>query len=320
MPLVAASEVPLARPLTVVLLVPVPVPPLRVLLLVEELLRVLVLPVERLAEELLRVLVLPVERVEEAELLRVLVLPVERVEDAELLRVLVLPVERLAEELLRDEDDELLMVPPTARDVDEELRLTPDEELREELEELRDELDEDEEREELWVEEPDLVLLPLRDWALTGAMVSAVAATAASANLNIVFIMLNFSFVKITLFSNACFAYIVPKSFFASESWIDTRRQKRRNRHCGKAADHHQGKEPNIAEAFLEHTGKEPRYHHAECHECSADGIMRCAVFPLRKIHHVKHIGGKTESVSELVERNKNVNEGNGRRLGDSHV
>ena len=85
---------------------------------------------------------------------------------------------------------ELLIVPPTALETDEddELRfplLT--EELRELPEEERDALDEDDdereedddERDEVWLEEERL-LPPLRDWALTVQGVSAIATAAAA--------------------------------------------------------------------------------------------------------------------------------------------
>lgn len=191
----------------------------------------LLLPL-RLAELVLRadvaeplLVLLPVERAP---------VPVERLaEDL----TLVLPVERLAEPELLEEDELLLMVPPTAREVEpevlrlaeellrccepEELRPTLEElleeleelletleELRDALEELRDELEDtdpeerdelEDERELLCAEEPERELLPLRDWALTGAMASAVAATAESAILKIVFIMLNFKCCMVKL-------------------------------------------------------------------------------------------------------------------------
>lgn len=119
------------------------------------------------------------------------VLALER-EVLELERLAVLPERLLLElELLV----ERLMVPPCALELlDEELT-----ELREELEEeeLLDALEPEEERLlelELVVER--LPLEPLLDWALTGAIASAIAAMAASAILNVVFIMLNFSVRK----------------------------------------------------------------------------------------------------------------------------
>ena len=115
------------------------------------------------------------------------VLALER-EVLELERLAVLPERLLLElELLV----ERLMVPPIALELlDEELI-----ELREELEEeeLLDALEPEEERLlelELVVER--LLLEPLLDWALTGAIASAIAAMAASAILKVVFIMLNF--------------------------------------------------------------------------------------------------------------------------------
>lgn len=114
-------------------------------------------------------------------LLRLLVL-LER-EVLALLRLLELELlERLAElpeRLLL----ELLIVPPTALETDEddELRLPLlTEELRELPEEERDALDEDDdERDEVWLEEERL-LPPLRDWALTVQGVSAIATAAAA--------------------------------------------------------------------------------------------------------------------------------------------
>ena len=77
---------------------------------------------------------------------------------------------------------ELLIVPPTALETDEddELRLPLlTEELRELPEEERDALDEDDdERDEVWLEER--LLPPLRDWALTVQGVSAIATAAAA--------------------------------------------------------------------------------------------------------------------------------------------
>lgn len=86
---------------------------------------------------------------------------------------------------------ERLMVPPIALELlDEELI-----ELREELEEeeLLDALEPEEERLlELLLEVERLLPEPPLDWALTGAIASAIAAMAASAIFNVVFIMLNF--------------------------------------------------------------------------------------------------------------------------------
>ena len=176
------------------------VPPLRAVLLER-----LVVALER--EVLLERLVLALER--EVPLLERLVLALER--EVLLLERLVLALER------EDELPELLIVPPIALEVDPLLRLTlaeellreepellrltlEDEELRETLpEELLDELPEELLRDELvWLEDERL-LPPLRDWALTGDIASAIAATAASASLNVVFIMLNFSVRKYSL-------------------------------------------------------------------------------------------------------------------------
>lgn len=175
------------------------VPPLRAVLLER-----LVVALER--EVLLERLVLALER--EVLLLERLVPALER---EVLLERLVLALER------EDELPELLIVPPIALEVDPLLRLTlaeellreepellrltlEDEELRETLpEELLDELPEELLRDELvWLEDERL-LPPLRDWALTGDIASAIAATAASASLNVVFIMLNFSVRKYSL-------------------------------------------------------------------------------------------------------------------------
>lgn len=159
--------------------------PLReVPLLTEELREVPVL-LEREVLALLRLLEL-MER-EVLALLRLLEL-LER-EVLALLRLLELELlERLAElpeRLLL----ELLIVPPTALETDEddELRLPLlTEELRELPEEERDALDEDDderdedddERDEVWLEER--LLPPLRDWALTVQGVSAIATAAAA--------------------------------------------------------------------------------------------------------------------------------------------
>ena len=173
------------------------VPPLRAVLLER-----LVVALER--EVLLERLVLALER---EVLLERLVPALER---EVLLERLLLALER------EDELPELLIVPPIALEVDPLLRLTlaeellredpellrltlEDEELRETLpEELLDELPEELLRELVWLEDERL-LPPLRDWALTGDIASAIAATAASASLNVVFIMLNFSVRKYSL-------------------------------------------------------------------------------------------------------------------------
>ena len=147
-------------------------------LLTEEL-RDVPLLLEREVLALLRLLEL-LER-EVLALLRLLEL-LER-EVLALLRLLELELlERLAElpeRLLL----ELLIVPPTALETDEddELRLPLlTEELRELPEEERDALDEDDdERDEVWLEEERL-LPPLRDWALTVQGVSAIATAAAA--------------------------------------------------------------------------------------------------------------------------------------------
>ncbi len=107
-----------------------------------------------------------------------------------LLERVVLALER--EELELVLELERLMVPPIALELlDEELI-----ELREELEEeeLLDALEPEEEERllELLLEVERLLPEPPLDWALTGAIASAIAAMAASAILNVVFIMLNF--------------------------------------------------------------------------------------------------------------------------------
>ena len=129
---------------------------------------------ERLLPELERLTELP-ER---------LLLELERL--TELLERLLLELERLTLELERLLEPELLereMVPPTA------LELEPDDELED------DDLDE--------LVEDDLLLPPPRDCALTGVIASAIAATAASAILNVVFIMFNFS-VQTKLYLTSC--------------------------------------------------------------------------------------------------------------------
>lgn len=124
-------------------------------------------------------------------------LVVERLAELpERLLELVLLLERVVLALEREELElvlelERLMVPPIALELlDEELI-----ELREELEEeeLLDALEPEEERLlELLLEVERLLPEPPLDWALTGAIASAIAAMAASAILNVVFIMLNF--------------------------------------------------------------------------------------------------------------------------------
>ena len=129
-------------------------------------------------------------------------LVVERLAELpERLLELVLLLERVVLALEREELElvlelERLMVPPIALELlDEELI-----ELREELEEeeLLDALEPEEEERllELLLEVERLLPEPPLDWALTGAIASAIAAMAASAILNVVFIMLNFSVRK----------------------------------------------------------------------------------------------------------------------------
>lgn len=128
---------------------------------------------------------------EELELVveRLAELPERLLELMLLLERVVLALER--EELELVLELERLMVPPIALELlDEELI-----ELREELEEeeLLDALEPEEERLlELLLEVERLLPEPPLDWALTGAIASAIAAMAASAILNVVFIMLNF--------------------------------------------------------------------------------------------------------------------------------
>lgn len=171
--------------MVVVLLIAVELRPVLLELLLREVpllteeLRDVPLLLEREVLALLRLLEL-LER-EVLALLRLLEL-LER-EVLALLRLLELELlERLAElpeRLLL----ELLIVPPTALETDEddELRLPLlTEELRELPEEERDALDEDDdERDEVWLEEERL-LPPLRDWALTVQGVSAIATAAAA--------------------------------------------------------------------------------------------------------------------------------------------
>ena len=125
-------------------------------------------------------------------------LVVERLAELpERLLKLVLLLERVVLALEREELElvlelERLMVPPIALELlDEELI-----ELREELEEeeLLDALEPEEEERllELLLEVERLLPEPPLDWALTGAIASAIAAMAASAILKVVFIMLNF--------------------------------------------------------------------------------------------------------------------------------
>ncbi len=124
-------------------------------------------------------------------------LVVERLAELpERLLKLVLLLERVVLALEREELElvlelERLMVPPIALELLDELI-----ELREELEEeeLLDALEPEEEERllELLLEVERLPPEPPLDWALTGAIASAIAAMAASAILNVVFIMLNF--------------------------------------------------------------------------------------------------------------------------------
>ena len=201
-PLLAASDTPLGRPLVVVragvdaalrlvdelearLLEAVPVEErfVELLVLAEER---LVLEVERLVLELV-----VAERLLELELLERLVLELLREVDEELLLMVpptALEVEELTPERLEELPDELL------RDADEELLREADDEL------LRDAEDDPEERDVLCCDELLLPELPLRDWASAGAIASAAAATAESAILMNVFMMLNFSVVNIIFF------------------------------------------------------------------------------------------------------------------------
>ena len=171
-------------PLTVVeLVLAVDDPRLPPLLTVELLREVLVLAVELLRE----VPLLPEREVlallRELELLVRLELVVALLRFEELLEREVLALlrleellERLAELLERLLLPELLMVPPTALETDD------DDELRLPLlteDELRDELEDEEERDVVWLEDERL-LPPLLDWALTVQGVSAIAAAAAA--------------------------------------------------------------------------------------------------------------------------------------------
>ena len=151
--------------------------PLREVPLLTEELREVPVMLEREVPVLLEREVLTLLRLLEREVLALL-----RLLELELLERLA----ELPERLLL----ELLIVPPTALETDEddELRLPLlTEELRELPEEERDALDEDDdereedddERDEVWLEEERL-LPPLRDWALTVQGVSAIATAAAA--------------------------------------------------------------------------------------------------------------------------------------------
>ncbi|MBR4808975.1 MAG: hypothetical protein IK031_01685 [Bacteroidales bacterium] len=136
-----------------------------VLLLAVELLREVPLLPEREVLALLRVL----------ELLLRVVLVVALLRFEELLErevVALLRLEELLERLLL----ELLIVPPTALETDD------DDELRLPLlteDELRELPEDDEERDVVWLEDERL-LPPLLDWALTVQGVSAIATAAAA--------------------------------------------------------------------------------------------------------------------------------------------
>ena len=165
--LVVAAEPPRLPPLLTVELLR------EVLLLAVELLRDVPLLPEREVLALLRVLELLV-RLE----LVVALLRFEELLEREVLALLRLEelLERLAELLERLLLPELLMVPPTALETDD------DDELRLPLlteDELRDELEDEEERDVVWLEDERL-LPPLLDWALTVQGVSAIATAAAA--------------------------------------------------------------------------------------------------------------------------------------------
>lgn len=60
--------------------------------------------------------------------------------------------------------------------------------------------------------------------------------------------------------------------------------------------------EVGISDSLLDVPRKHTWYHHAQCHECSADSIVGCLEFTFGEVHHVEHVGRETEAVAELFD------------------
>ena len=56
---------------------------------------------------------------------------------------------------------------------------------------------------------------------------------------------------------------------------------------------------------FLDPTRGHPRQHHPQRHEAGADRVVRGLIFPPRDVHHIQHVGGESETVTELLNRHR---------------
>ena len=63
-----------------------------------------------------------------------------------------------------------------------------------------------------------------------------------------------------------------------------------------------------ISHQLLQPSGSHARYHHPQSHEGCADGIMCRFVFSGGKVNEVKHISSKSEPVTELLDKDADVN------------
>ncbi len=70
----------------------------------------------------------------------------------------------------------------------------------------------------------------------------------------------------------------------------------------GYAACYYQPEEVGVADCFLDVACEHARNHHAQRHERGADSIVGCLELAFGEVHHIEHIGCKTEAVTELFD------------------
>ena len=61
----------------------------------------------------------------------------------------------------------------------------------------------------------------------------------------------------------------------------------------------------DIPQFFLDPAAGHGRQHHAQGHDAGAHGVKDGFIFTLRNHDHVHRVGGKAETVAELLESNR---------------
>ena len=89
---------------------------------------------------------------------------------------------------------------------------------------------------------------------------------------------------------------------------------------CGQAAEHDHPEEVDVADGLLYVSGHKAREHHAQGHECRADGIVGGLKLTFGEVHHVEHVGGEAKAVAELLDAKGDGDDGHVAGLCDGEV